>query len=489
MNDDLDHKRTAKNALSGFFWLASSTAVWQSISWLFTLAIARILLPEDYGIMAFLQTATPYFVLMATLKLDAWIVQEEQLNATHLRTAFTLCCGFATVASFALVLAAPLLAEFYDDGRLTTLYRLLTISICCAALKTVPYGMLRRELRFKAISLVNLTVGLIKSLVQLSMALLGFGYWSLVVGLLLGDLLSCAALWWIARPTIGISGDRNVATTALRYGVYTTGATMLWTLGSTADDIAIGKFLGPETLGYYTVAFMLAEMPLSKISAVLTPILLPYYSRIRSSPENLAQTFMRIAQAIAGVLYPALVGLVLVSPQLIELALGKKWLPMVPMFQVLAIAWIFRSIGTTTSPLLYALGLPNKVFRFQLFSVALVVPSFFGLTYLSGMKGIYFTWCVLYPLSTFYLIAMLRDATGIEFMQFVRNLSPPLIAAALMSGIVLATNSMTNELLSLPTALCLMIVVGALSYAAVMRLCFRETYLDLYMSIQGLRDQ
>ena len=442
-------------------------------------------MPSDYGLVALMNAVVPYFILLVTFRLDTWIVQEKAFGEVEQQSVLSLLLLLGTVASITLFLLAPYFASFFEQEELVVLYRVVAITFLFRAPRTLSEAMLRRDLVFKPIAIMNVTVGVVRNTLQLILALVGFGYWALVLGLVFAEIIECLWLMRLATPSFRLRWDGALISRSLRFGLFAAGGSILWTLGSTIDDIAIGKYLGEEILGFYSMAFMLSELPLSKFNNVVGPVLVSYYSRLKTEREELFRIFLRVIQGVGLVLGPVLLGMAIVAPELFGILLGSKWEPAIPMFQVLCTVWILKAFCGNTSPLFFALGLPQKIFNFNLLNCLLVAPAFLYLTPRYGMSGVYWTWIAFFPIAVLYLVFEVIRTSSITVGQYLRNLIPPLVSSLVMSMGALGFRGIVGDAAPLFVLLIGSMFTGAAAYAAVLLLLFREEAQGFYRVITG----
>ena len=209
-------------AKKGFLWLLSTTAVWQVLSWVLTLLTARMLLPEDYGLIAMNDAFFPYLMMFTTCRLDAWILQRRELSQKQEQEMFSLLLVLG-MAMFAIGLAgAPLLALFYGEPRIQYPCQAAAIVFVLRALQVIPDTRLRRELCFKPIALTNLCVGVSRGILQLTLAYYGFAYWALVYGFIYSELVTAGVLVSLAGCPRKLGWNSKMYKEALRFGLAAT---------------------------------------------------------------------------------------------------------------------------------------------------------------------------------------------------------------------------------------------------------------------------
>ena len=474
-----------KKARSSLLWFASSSAVWQIVSWAFTIITARILLPEDYGVMALSGSILLYIHILATLHLVYWLIQRDSFGEKEERSAFTLILILALFASFVCYSCSSIFASFLGDGRVEVIFQIYALCVFFQAMTVLPESKLKRELNYKPVALMNVVLGILRSLVTLFLAWKGYGYWSLVWGQIFRDVAACFWMHWVCPVEKKLVFDSKIFKEALKYGLYTSGGTLFWMASTKIDDLLVGKLISVEMLGFYTMAYFLSELPLSKLNFMVSSILTSYFSRIKSDSEALFRIFLQIHKGMALLLAPIFIGLAVVAPEFIPLTIGEKWRPIVPIFQVMCVVQTFIGCFGQISRLLYALNKPNLVFFCSIINFFLIAPGFFfGIKYY-GESGLYFTWIVLYPLTVLIFILVLKIATGISIRRYFLNYTMPFSSVAVMGLATYFFRVFALQHFSETVVLISTILVGVVSYVLTLRLFFFEEALEVYKSIRN----
>lgn len=460
---------------SSIAWLGSTTVLWQLWSWFVTLFTARLLTPADYGVLALAESVLPYLTLIANLGITHWVVQARRIDPADEREAFSLSLLSGTAVTAAALALTPWISAFYGSPDLERAWRLLSLCFIMHGVSAVPLSLLRREMNFKLLGIGNLCVALLRSSLQLLLAYLGYGYMSLVLGILFAELAEAAWLF-TARPVKPalVLRARHVRR-ILAFGVPATGAAVCGVVLATAPHMVIGKLFGVEALGYYAMAFYLSDLPLSKLNLVLRPIALSYWSKLQSSHAALRREFLRTVRGVMFVVFPIFVGVMLTAPEGVPLLLGPRWEPLVPALQLLCVVGLLRAAGDNTSLLFLALGRPQIDLLIGIVNVALLPLAFFLFALRFGSDGIYAAWLTVYPALLLLTLFFAKRLTAVSVTAWFRNLLPPAAAAAGMAVLVLladlALDARSGRLL-----LAVKIGVGVISYAALSLITGREQW-------------
>jgi O-antigen/teichoic acid export membrane protein len=423
------HRDLTTRARTAILWVGSTTVVWQVCSWGLTLLTARILLPEDYGILALTETVSPFLAMLAALNLTTWIVQTDRFEAHDKAAMYSLTSLVGLAMALIGVSIAPLLGLFFENPEMVLPFQVISLTFVLRGTAVVPLASLQRELDFKPIALLNLSVGISRGVLQLTLAWLGFGYWSLIAGVVYREVASVAwAHYYVGLPT-GFSWDPALYRRAIAFGVPATLALVAAVLFNASDKIVVGKLFDVELLGYYSMAFFLTDLPLARINSVLRPVFLPYFARLRDTPERMKEHFSRFVLAVASAIFPALLGVAVIATDLVGVVLGEKWLPMAQPLQVLCIVGLMRSYTDNIPHLLLAVGKPLQVLRVRMIYLAVMPLCFLLLARTWGIAGIYLTWLVAFPTCSIAVLLVLRKEVGITPWDYAVNLLAPALSS------------------------------------------------------------
>lgn len=426
-------------ARRGLIQLFASTAIWQLVSWIFTALTARVLSARDYGLLGYSDALFPYILMLSTLKLDLWILQIKEDEKEKRETAFVLLVVLGLLATALSFIGVSGLAWFYGTDELIAPLRVTGLVFIIKAIRTYPESLLRREMDFRQISLSNVGTGIFRGALQYILALNDFGYWSLVIGQVVGDLMGM--IWLVAVrgiPTRPVFISAH-ARAAVRFGISATVSVVFWIVLSTADNVVVGKLFGPEALGFYAMAFYLADLPLGKLNQVLSPVVTSYFANIGDNRAELARIFTKFNRLTLVIIAPVLAGLAFVAPPLVPLVFGVKWSPMIAPLQVLCVVGVLRAISGSASNLLYAVGQPNRVLLATGIPAFILPLSFYFLGSEYGLNGIFATWFVAYPiLGPVLMFGTLGRYLGVSNRTLLLNTLPPV----LLSGVAFTISAL-----------------------------------------------
>ncbi|HWP45689.1 MAG TPA: MOP flippase family protein [Candidatus Limnocylindrales bacterium] len=422
--------------INAFLWVSSAKIVNQLVSWLVTVLLARLLLPSDFGLIGMAWIFIGFLDLMNELGVGAAIIQKKNLDEDDLNSTFWISVLSGLFFYLTAFLLAPGVAIFFNNDKLTSVLRVLSLVFIIGALKTIPFNLLTKELAFAKRSIAEFLSVLIGGIFSATLALLGGGVWSIVYGTLLQNLiLSALAFYfapWKPKPVFLLEKVKQL----LSFGVSIAGSRVLWYFYTSSDSLIIGKFLGDKLLGFYAMAFQLSTMPVQKITAVVNQVTFSVFSKLQDDKENLRVYFLKITRFISLITFPCSVGLFLVSESLIKVILTEKWLPILTPFRILCLMGLLKSVDAIIPSLLMAKGKPQILFKYT-FLCFIFLPLSFLIGARYSIAGVAFVWISVYPLLSIYLFKQGLTELDLSVAHYMQSLFPAIFTSAGMVLVVL----------------------------------------------------
>lgn len=453
--------------LSAIRWNAAAKIASQLLNWAITIFVIRLLAPEDYGLMAMTMVFVTLVSGLADVGLGAAVVQARTLTGEQLRRVQGAVV-LASLLAFAIVqLAAPAIAVFFNEPRLTTLVRVIAFDLLIGAPAVLSYAQLLRDLRMRATAAVEFSVGILASVVTLLLAWKGFGVWSLIVAALVRTAFASAALLVLApvRPwprfRFGEIGS------LVRFGGVSTVNQLLQRLNAQLDTMIAGRLLEPAQVGAYSVAMHLASMPAAKLSSVLGDIVFPAFSRLQSDLPLMRETLLRALGILAFVAFPTFFGLSSIAPEAVHVLLGARWSEAVLPLVLLPLVLPFRLINGILLAVTSSMGFPGLATRYQiaflmLLGGAVAVGAHWGLV------GIAVAWMVALPLIIATSLPRTLALLDLRAGALLRCLAPSFLASVGMLALIhLARYALLGGAPGDVSALVGGIALGVSSYLAI----------------------
>ena len=436
----------------GVFWSGISQWGRLGLTLLTTIVLVRLLPPESFGLLAMCTVFTGFFASVGDLGLGSALVQAEAPSADDLNSAFWVSAGIGVCACLLFVAIAPLIAAFYRVGELAPVLRWLSTGLAASSLGVVHQAVLTRAMDFRKIAIVELTGSALGGTLGIAAAVSGAGVYSLVIQSVAGAVCVMTGYWVAAswRPDARFAGFRRGG--LVRYGTHLVGFNAVNYVARNADYLLVGKFLGAEQLGYYSLAYRLMMFPLQNISSVLGRVLLPAFSAIQRDDARMRDAFMRLSRYVALVTFPLMLGVLVTARELVVVVFGVQWQPAVPVVQILACVGLLQSIGTNTGTLFMAKGRTDLLFRWGLCATAVIVTGI-ALGLARGIVGVAIGYAIAYLLLFGPGIAIPLRLVGGRLNEVLGGLLPVLAVSGAAAACVFGWRLVGIDMLALPRVL------------------------------------
>ena len=319
---------------------------------------------------------TAFVGLFKDLGLSNATVQRSEVTHAQISFLFWVNVVLSLAVALIVVALAPLIAWFYHEPRLVWVTLVLSLTFVFGGLTVQHQALLRRQMEFKALAVrdvVSLAGGIA---VGIALALLGFGYWSLVAVLFTTSVLNCILVWTICSWRPGRFQRGVGARGMLAFGGNLTAFNLLNYFSRNFDNILIGRVLGSAPLGIYTKAYGLLMLPIAQINFPMAAVLLPGLSRLQNDPVEYGRLFVNAVRAIALLTVPIVVFSFCFSHDVVVVLLGQRWLAVAPVFQLLAPAALFGAISFAPGWLCQSLGRTRRQLYYAMVSAPMCVGGF-----------------------------------------------------------------------------------------------------------------
>jgi len=426
----MPEKSLRRRLLEGVFWLTAVKVFSQVISWIITIYVIRILSPDDYGLMAMAGVYFSFIVLFNEVGLGAAIVQKKDLNQEDRSNIAWAVLSLNLVLYALSFVAAPLVAAFYNEPRVTEVIRAISIIFVVRGFGMVPSSMMAREMIFSRPSLAELIANISAALATLWLAMEGFGVWSLVYGMILSEIVRNILyfLFYPWKPEFSFSFSK--VKDLIHFGSKVAVARLVWYLYANMDLLIAGKILGKTQLGYYAIAVQFAFMPLDKMGSTISQVSFPAFSKVQDDPALLRRYFLKMVNLIAFASFPACWGIFLVAESVVPLLLSAKWLPAILPMQILSVVTAFRAIHLVNSPLEMAVGRPEITIRnFAIIVSVMAVSLLIGSSY--GLDGLAYSWLVC-PVVSLFTTSITLKLIGLSLAAYLKVLRHPFFGTGFM---------------------------------------------------------
>ena len=420
----------ARAAAAGVAWQGASFLVGKLLVLVTTIVLARLLAEEAFGLVAMALLFVSYAEMVADLGVaQALVFLPLDRRGTDAAIGLSLATSAVLVAGA--FLAAPAVARFFGEPDVAPMLRAFSLSLLLSGAGQVPDALLRKALEFRRRMWAQVSRSAVQGAVSIGLALAGFDAWSIVWGYLAGTAAWTVALWAMAghRPGAGIVAPRAEAGPLLRFGLPAAGNAILLALIVNVDYLVVGRRLGAEALGFYTVAFRIPELLVINVFHVIGAVAFPVWSLVREDPAQVRRGYLRSVrlQAVYGMAAGAAIAAS--APMLVRALFGERWMPAVPALQALALYAAFRSLGLGAVELFKGVGRPGLALGLSLARLAVLLPALL-LVVGSGIEAVAWTQAVVAAVLAVATQALAGRVVGLPLSRFAEVLRPGLAAAA-----------------------------------------------------------
>jgi len=446
--------------------MASGEIARQITLFLVSVALARLLTPQDYGLIAMAMFVVAFVGIFARTGMAEALVQRPDVSVQAWSSVYWLGVAIGCLLSLLVWLLAPVASWFFRDDRVVPLLRALGCLPLVAATGATQRAWLTKHLRFRVIAQIEWCGVFVGGVAGLSLAAIGWGVWSLVWANLLAA-AAPAVLFYVCcpwRPTWHLQGFE--VRRALRFGVGLQGFAIVNFFNRRLDDALIGRYLGPLALGYYERAYGLMLYPIQSVAGVVCGVMFPALSEIGDDLPRFRVAYLRAVSYIATVAFPTMLGLLVTAPEAIDVVYGRQWTPLVPILQVLCMVGVLQSVGATTGNIFMARARTGLMFVWGVVAAAVIYPSFFiGVHW--GVMGVAVAYAVANVVLIVPELAIAFRLIGLPISDLVRSLRGVLLGSVLMAGLVaLIRHALLTAHVEGHVVLALSVATGVVTYAA-----------------------
>ena len=455
-----------RSLVRGIAWTAGLKWLTQVLSWASTIIVARLLTPDDYGLVGMASVYVGLVQLVNEFGLGAAIVQRRDLSADQIARLGGVSVLFGLGFCLVSVVASPAIAAFFEAPAVRWVVVALSTTFLTTAFQVVPRALLQRDLRYPRLAVLDGIEATSITLGTIGFAIAGWGYWSLVAGNLGGRLVGTVVAI-LARPhRIAWPSPLRSIAAEVAFGSHIVVSRIAWYVYNNADRAIVGRALGSAALGAYGLAWSLANLSVDRISVLVTRVTPAVFSAVQKDPAALRRYLLGLTEGVALVAFPVSAGLALVATPFVHAVLGSRWSGAIVPMQILALYSGFRAISTLLPQILVNTGHARRSMEFSIIA-AVVLPLAFVVGSRWGTVGVAIGWVVGYPLVTiplFYRTAF--RIVGLGPGAYLAALWPAASGTIVMAIAVIAADRAIAPTVSPGWRLGALVATGAVVYAS-----------------------
>ena len=360
----MDGRQLKSKTVSGFLWKICERLAAQMVSFVVTIVLARILIPEDYAPITLLTIFIAIANIFITDGFCTALVQKRDVDELDYSSVLIASMGLACVIYVILFFVAPYVATFYAMPILTPTLRLLSLRIPLAAINSVEIAYLTKNMRFRAFFWGTIIGTVVSAFAGIGAALYGLGTWALVIQNLTNYTIDTIVLFAIIRKVPPLKFSAKRVKPLLQYGYKILLNNLVFTVIEHTRSLIIGKKYSASDLAFYSKGQSFPQLISTCILGPMTSVMFPTMSAVNNNVDRVKDVFRRGVQVLTYVTYPLVFGLAAVSYNLIRLLMTEKWLFSVPFVIIFCFYYLFSPIHSLNQEAVKAIGRGDQVLKY-----------------------------------------------------------------------------------------------------------------------------
>lgn len=471
--------------ISSLFWKFFERAGTQLIQFGVTIALARILAPDDFGLVALIAIFINIASVFVQSGLNTALIQKKDADDLDFSSVFWASLGIAAATYTILFFGAPFIADFYGHASLAIVIRVLAITLFIDVFSSIQNAYVARNMLFKKLFFRSVGAIIPSGAIGLTLAFCGFGIWALVAHQFCNAFLAVAIMWFTIpwRPSFKFSFTRFKS--LFTYGWKLLVSSLIDVVYTNLRGLIIGKFFSPADLAYYNRGDTFPFLIVNNINTSIGSVLLPSFAAAQNDIVQLKRMMRRSIITSTFIITPMMAGLAAMAHQVVLLVLGEKWLPCVPFVQIYCFMYLFYPIHTTNLSAIKAVGRSDVFLKLE------IIKKICGLSFLIGSYvyfkspiGIAYGALVSSTLCSFINANPNRKLLDYGYLEQIRDILPTFLLTIPMFFSVYAVGFLK---LPLPLQMALQIICGVSIYFELAKLFKMERFDYLIRTVQEYR--
>ena len=473
-----------RTVLGSFKWSVLGELVSKTVGPLVLVVLAKILLPDDFGVVAAATIVISFSQVFWDAGLAKTLIQRKHRISESATVVFWINVVSGFVLFLILLFSADQIARFFDDQRIANVIRVLAVQLPFAAACSVHLALQQKDFKFKRLFWVRVATTATPAVASIPLAINGYGYWALVIGTLVGQFAQVIVLWAISpwRPTFWF--ERELAKELFRFGRWVMLSALLGWFFLWVDALVVGGFLGTRDLGLYRTGDALVTLVFGLLAAPLLPVLYSLFCQLAGDMHKLRNTVMLMDRTLMSVVLPAGAGLLVLRDTIPDLIFTKEWQGI---GEIIGIIGITQALGYTVSvktQVYRAIGRPEVETKIMMISM-LVRMLFYGVSVQFGLLA--FVWARFFStiVGVVNHLAFAHSVIGIDFRRYFGDLLRVLPAVLVMYFVGRRCQEYLGPGMSDLLRALILISVCSLTYGAILLVTQRRLVSNAYALLTG----
>ena len=476
--------RLIDQVAKGVAWSAAEKVCSMLLQLVVSIIVARMLAPEDFGVMAILTFFTAVALVVVDSGFSQTLLRKESPTNDDYKSVFTFNLAVSAVLYLLFVVLSPLLAQYYNLQIITRIAPVLFLLLPLNALGIIQNTKLSREFRFGVLSRINFIAAAVAGVTAIAIALAGGGVWALVAQRVSVVAVKSLLLWWRG----GWRGEGSFNGSAWRemapFSFRLMSTDIVAALYNNVAQLFIGKMYSADTLGYFNQAQKIKDLPIQSAVLSVQTVTYPALAKIKEDGDKFAESFRKVLMINAFVMTPLAVGMSAVAKPMFEVLLGERWLPTVPYFEVIALAGVFYPLAMAAYNVLKVQSNGAIIFRLELLKKA-IMTIMLVLTIPHSTMAIAYGLVAMTAVEFIVNFAATRRYTSLSWWQMTKAIVPSFALTAVMYASVKAVGYYATDFAPIWVLLA-QIGAGVAVYAIGAWMCRMEAFKELFNIIKGV---
>ncbi len=465
-----------RKVISGLFWRFAERCGAQGVSFAVSIVLARLLAPEVYGTIALVTVFTAVLQVFVDSGMGNALIQKKDADNDDFSTVFYFNMAVCCVLYLGMYIAAPYIAEFYNDRELTAVIRVLSLTLLISGVKNVQQAYVSRNMLFKNFFYAALGGTIGAAAIGIAMAYMGYGVWALVVQQVFNAAVDTVILWITVKWRPGRTFSLQKLKGLFSFGWKMLVSGLLDTIYGNLRQLLVGKIYSSSDLAYYNRGQQFPNFIVNNINSSIDSVLFPVMSSVQDERGKVKNMTIKSIKVSVYVMAPLMMGLAFTAESVVRLVLTDKWLACIPFLRIFSVTCMFQPIHTANLNAVKAMG------RSDLFLKLEIIKKCVGLILM--ISSIQFgVLAMAYSMLLGNVISQVinswpnRKLLGYSYADQIKDILPSILLAVFMGGCVY---TITFLELSLMATLCIQIVSGALIYIVCSAILKMSSFLYLW---------
>lgn len=479
---ELENGKITKNkVISSLIWKFLERGGVQGVQFVLSIVLARLVTPEDYGVIALLLVFTQIATVFVQSGFNTALIQKKDSDDIDFSSIFYLSLFVALICYVVLFFSAPFIARFYNQEILTSVLRIISLTLFFGAINSIQNAYVSKTMQFKRFFYSSMGAVIGSGIVGIIFAYNGFGVWALVAQQLTRTFLTSVILWFTVkwRPKFVFSLKRVKC--LFGFGWKLLCSALLDTVFKNIYNLIIGKKYDSQMLGYFNRGHQFPQVIASNLDGSIQSVMLPTLSANNDNVQEVKKITRRSISTSAFILMPCMFGLAAVAEPLVKVLLTDKWLPCVPFLQLACIRYALYPIQTANLTGINALGRSDIFLKLEIIKKCITILNIL-ITFKLGVFAMAIGQVISGFISTFINAYPNKKLMGYSYFEQWKDLMPSFILSIIMSTIVFCLNFIPMNPLLL---MIIQIIVGIVLYILLSNLFKLEVYKYFIDTIKG----